>query len=357
MQHDEDSFLQSGIIDQDDFLDFTQSSGDMFAYPMTTPTTVPAYLGDKSFWEHDSSMADISMDFMADESSFYVPSQQVSSMEDWSRNHQISQDSSSKGPPMQRALQPARRHRPLMAKPPASSMEQSISNTAFDFNMSSIPLDPFARYVSSGVVDPGLIFSFSEVAPQLQSNQNSGSATQRSVSMVGRTTGEPYGHQERGSLRNKQELRRPRSVKENVPQMSYDRARFGSPVDGNRPGSRRSVSDARPKRRETANDSQPPPNFAGKGVYSSGRQPTTKQASRINLTSIPEAARLNPRTSVTFSIDENGRARTETTVIMDGSRSPRRARSSASSNDRESPQSGSSTDEDPITIPSRNASF
>ena len=352
MQNDEESFLQSGIMGQDDFLDFTQSSGDIFSYPMTAPVPVPAYLNDdKSFWDPDSSMADVSMDFMA-ESSFYGTSQ------DWSQSHQAPQASSSTVPLQQHGSQPLRRHRPLMAKPPASSAAQSLSNTSFDFSISSMPQDPFATDISSGVVNPGLIFSFPEVTSPLQTNPSDiRPVPQRSRSAAGQIMQEPYEHQHRGSLRDKAELRRSRSLKENIPDLSHGGARFGSPIEGNRPGPRRSSSDSRPKKRATSQGGQPPPNFAGKGVYSSGRQSPTKQASRMNLASIPEAAGLNPRTAVTFSIDANGRARTETTIVMDKSRASRRIHSRASSDGWESPQSGSSTDEDPITIPSRNASF
>ncbi|KFY97906.1 hypothetical protein V498_01793 [Pseudogymnoascus sp. VKM F-4517 (FW-2822)] len=352
MQNDDEPYLQSGIMGQDDFLDFTQSSGGMFSYPMTAPVPVPAYLNDdKSFWDPDSSMADVSMDFMAEESSFYGTSQRVSSSEDWPQNHPTA-------PLQQHGSQPLRRHRPLMAKPPVSSVAQSLSNTAFDFSISSMPQDPFAADVSSGVVNPGLIFSFPEVTSPLQINQNhSRPVPQRSRSAAGKTIQDPYEHQYRESLRENVEPRRSRSLKENIPDLSHGGARFGSPIEGNRPGPRRSSSDSRPKKRVTSHESQPPPNFAGKGVYSSGRQSPTKQASRMNLASIPEAAGLNPRTAVTFSIDANGRARTETTIVVDKSRSPRRIHSRASSDGWESPQSGSSTDEDPIMIPSRNASF
>lgn len=352
MQNDDEPYLQSGIMGQDDFLDFTQSSGDMFSYPMTAPVPVPAYLNDdKSFWDPDSSMADVSMDFMAEESSFYGTSQRVSSSEDWPQNHPTA-------PLQQHGSQPLRRHRPLMAKPPVSSVAQSLSNTAFDFSISSMPQDPFAADVSSGVVNPGLIFSFPEVTSPLQINQNhSRPVPQRSRSAAGQTIQDPYEHQYRESLRENVEPRRSRSLQENIPNLSHGGARFGSPIEGNRPGPRRSSSDSRPKKRVTSHESQPPPNFAGKGVYSSGRQSPTKQASRMNLASIPEAAGLNPRTAVTFSIDANGRARTETTIVVDKSKSPRRIHSRASSDGWESPQSGSSTDEDPIMIPSRNASF
>ena len=358
MQNDEEPYLQSGIMGQDDFLDFTQSSGDMFSYPMTAPVPVPGYLNDdKSFWDPDSSMADVSMDFMAEESSFYGTSQRVSSSEDWPQGHQASQDPLSTVPLQQHGSQPLRRHRPLMAKPPASSAAQSLSNTAFDFSISSMPQDPFAAHVSGGVVNPGLIFSFPEVTSPLQINQShSRTAPQRSQSAAGQTMQEPYEHQHRESLRDKAP-RRSRSLKEIVPDLSHGGARFGSPIEGNRPGPRRSSSDSRPKKRATSHESQPPPNFAGKGVYSSGRQSPTKKGSRMNLAPIPEAAGLNPRTAVTFSIDANGRARTETTIVMDESRAPRSIHSRASSDGWQSPQSGSSTDEDPIMIPSRNSSF
>lgn len=360
MQNDQEPYLQAGAMDQGDFVPFP-TSGDMFSYPISAPATAPSYLNNKSFWDTGSNMTDLPMDFTANASSFYSTSQGMSTSGDWTQNSQMFQEHLNIAPLEQNIPQSLRRHRPLMSKPPVSTAAQSLSNTAFDFSITSMPEDPFGTATSDGAVNPGLLFSFPEVTSPLQKSQNhNGFIAHPSTAQ---TRQEIYQHQQRESLRDKEEPRRSKSLKENAPQISYDKARFCSPVKSNRTGSRRAVSDNRPKKPEPRkaaqhpSEDQRPANFAGKGVYSSGRQSPVKQGSITNLASIPEAIGFNPRTAVTFSIDANGRARTETTIIMDQSRPSRIARSRASSDGWESPQSGSSTDEDPIMIPSRNTSF
>jgi len=355
MQNDQEPYLRSGVMGQGDFLSFTPTSAEMLSYPMSAPAAAPAYV-----WDPDTSMADMPMDFTSD-ASFYSTSQRMATSGDWTHSNEMFQEHSNVAPLQQNASQSARRHRPLLAKPPVTTVAQILSNTAFDFG-SSMPEDPFGGVASSGAVDPGLIFSFPQVTSPLRTSQNDAFVTHSSRPSTGQTIHEPYQHQQRESLRDQEELRRSRSLKENRAEIPYDRARFSSPAKSSRPGIRRAASDSRPQKVPTLKAAQPvelhrPVNFAGKGIYSSGRKSPVKQGSRSNLSSIPEAAGFNPRTSVTFSIDANGRARTETTIIMDQSKPSRGSHSRTSSGGWDSPQSGSSTDEDPITIPSRNTSF
>jgi hypothetical protein len=90
-----------------------------------------------------------------------------------------------------------------------------------------------------------------------------------------------------------------------------------------------------------------------------GRISPVKQSrpSSISLSSIPELPPSRTRTEVKFTIDANGRARTET-VLVEEEASPRRIGSSRRNEgwDEESNYE-SSSDEDPIIVPSRNNSF
>lgn len=73
-----------------------------------------------------------------------------------------------------------------------------------------------------------------------------------------------------------------------------------------------------------------------------------------SLTSIPESLAPRPRTEVIFTIDSKGKARTETVVVGPASK-PRGA--SSLNEEWESSQYESSSDEEPIILPSRNSSF
>lgn len=134
--------------------------------------------------------------------------------------------------------------------------------------------------------------------------------------------------------------------------------RIPSPQKNYRPSVRRAASDVqkRPsKAKPAAPEVQPPPNFAGKGRYSAG---TAKKPapSKETMASIPETAKFSPRTSVTFSIDEFGRAKTETTVII-GEETSSRPRSSQRPGTAGFEDEEESTDEEMVVISSRRNSF
>jgi hypothetical protein len=74
-----------------------------------------------------------------------------------------------------------------------------------------------------------------------------------------------------------------------------------------------------------------------------------------SLTSIPESLIPRPRTEVIFTIDSKGKARTETVVV--GPASKPRVGTSSLNEEWESSQYESSSDEEPIILPSRNSSF
>jgi hypothetical protein len=362
MQRSQDSFFQPSGTPLQQSYDFAASSEDMFGYPMSAPATAPGYTN-KSFWDEDSSMTEINMDFTSgDASSIFSTTHRMPNLVDWAQNNQMFQQQSHITPLEQSTSQSSRRHRPLLAKPPSTSAAEVMSNAAFDFAMATMPEDPFAMVASTGAVDPGLIFSFPQVSSPMYTQSKDVFAPIQPKPDINSTVHEPYQHQQRELQREKEELRRARSLRDK-PEHKYDRAAFSSPAKGDRPNLRRAVSDSRPKK-YTALGTGPLPTLGApistgesRSSYSRGRLSPVKQGSRTNLASIPESSGLNTRTSVTFSIDANGRARTETTIIVDPERSTRRPRSRISVDDWDSPDSGSSTDEEPIMIPSRNTSF
>ena len=90
--------------------------------------------------------------------------------------------------------------------------------------------------------------------------------------------------------------------------------------------------------------------------------PRTGQSSPIrrqrpsSLTSIPESLLSRPRTEVIFTIDAKGKARTET-VVVGGAAKPAAASMPSRNEELDSSHYDSSSDEEPIIVPSRNTSF
>ena len=136
---------------------------------------------------------------------------------------------------------------------------------------------------------------------------------------------------------------------------------MSSPIRGSaRPGLQRSTSDGRGRRAQgnmlTNDMSAPRLNSAQDRVVlsRSGRISPVKQRPSV-LTSIPELQPPKTRTEVKFTIDANGRARTETIVVEEPR--ARRRRPSRQGYEFESSSYESSSDDEPILVPSRNSSF
>jgi len=88
-----------------------------------------------------------------------------------------------------------------------------------------------------------------------------------------------------------------------------------------------------------------------------GRTSPVKALRSGNLLSIPESPQPGPRTEVIFRIDSNGKARTETIIIGRIPSPKRMIRSTSLHEGFDSSQYESSSDEEPIIVPSRNSSF
>lgn len=265
--------------------------------------------------------------------------------------------------PQHNIAQASRRPRPLMAKPAGSSMPPVQSGVTFAFGMASLGEGPSTIPSAARAVHPNNSFSFPDMTPPLPNNTFNAASVQANSQVE---------IQLQPSLLSPLNIPRPQSAQSGPSNINHrPMLRPVSPLKGARPNSRHSMSDnlGRPPALKSpaslTSEAQPPPNFAGKGRYSSGkgnasnqRLSPTKQGSRTNLPAIPETKLVNPRTAVTFSIDANGRARTETTVVIENGNEPRpQSSSSRSSAPVDSPMSGSSTDEEAIVIPSQNHSF
>jgi len=360
--------ISSGTPGLPNHLNFSTEPDDMFAYSMTAPATAPIYTNTKSFWDPDSSMSgmDMDLDFNAGSSAIFDPgmSHRVSNSVDWARSNQMFQDTVNMQVFNEDIVQAPIRQRPIIAKDQMSSATPNISDSSFVFDGSTVSEDPFAVVASSGAVDPGLLFTF----PDLTSSNITGpeldppiqSYSQPSTSQIVR---KPYQHQQRESMRDQEELRRSRSSKETNTAARHEKTSFSSPAKkSGRPSLQRSASDSRtklgPSRRpgQLSTIAPRPSNAEVRENPIRRRTSPLKHQSRTSLSSIPESV-SGTRTALTFSIDANGRARTETKIIVEEPMMKRRPSSPMSDDWGSSQHSDSSTDEDPIILPSRNTSF
>ncbi|PNY26789.1 PHD finger protein 20-like protein 1, partial [Tolypocladium capitatum] len=362
---------------QPDFGDPTQdmaaalmgNPGDIFGYPMSAPATAPA-----NFWDPSMPMS-MDLDFIVAGPHVFqppTPSHRHTGSFDWNADIQLFQDANVPPPSSnQENVQPVRRERALAPKPPASgaaatgtggSAVQATHPTALD--------DPFGMILPGDGVDPGLLFS----RPQTSAMDSDFNAMAQSASAEAAVAG-PGNSQPEGQVRKSNSVGGPIDGK--LP----GRAVGSSPIQSSaRPGLGRSYSENRGRRAlgraslpTLAPAARPAPQVNnGPGMSagrssgrSSGRISPSKMMPRLSsLASIPETCpQYRPRTSVRFTIDAHGRARAETTVAGEGSGPDRRlprSRSSchvSASRSWDSSDDDSSTDDEPIIIPSRNSSF
>ena len=378
MQHDQ-------IFDQVDYHDASQQQqqqqhqqqhdlsmmmthpGDMFGYPMSAPVNPPA-----NFWDPSVTMC-MDMDFSAagvDGFQQAVLAQDPSVSFDWSSSMDLFQDPSLVPPPSsnQENIQPSRHAQPIAPKPPVAEQTSAGGSTSMAGTYTNSSLDdPFGLVSHGNAVDPGLLFG----RPQTSAVDSAFNVTSGSGHAVASSAAEdPTG----GSGRRKSAVKEPRNGK--MP----DRAYASSPIKSSvRPGLGRSLSENRGKKPRArgplpvlapATRPTPPVSGGGSGVEAarpgartSGRvSPLKKQHRLSGLASIPElSSQPHSRTSVRFTIDSNGRARAETTMLggaeVDGGIPRSQSSRELGRDDWEESEYSSSSDDEPIIIPSRNNSF
>ncbi|KAF7901899.1 uncharacterized protein EAF01_007197 [Botrytis porri] len=323
---------------------------DPFGYPMTVPASTPFFASNKAIW--DTSMDSMDLDFSTDSAGIFQQGHRASNSIDWGRSNQMFQESVNVSPrkssDSKAEVKPRKRHRQIASKtslPITSALPTSLPLLAFSSataTSNSIAMENFP-----GVVDPGIIYS----RPSTGSTSQGGledmilPASRPTTSPIRNLEQiEPYQHQVREYTREQEELRRSRSFRESSMGYRIDRRTASSPVKGSaRSGPRRSVSESNRDQRR----SEPP-------RFNSGRLSPVKQQRHPNLTSIPESPAALPklRRDVKLAIGSNGRA----TVVVDDE-SVRSLRRSSSQVIGYESEYDSSTDDEPIIIPSRNNSF
>ncbi|KAM0292611.1 hypothetical protein ACHAO9_002926 [Fusarium lateritium] len=361
---------------QHDIAALMASSSDMFGYPMTAPAAAPT-----TFWDPSMGM---DFDFSASPSNVFqtTPVQhghRHTGSFDWNSEVPLFQDPTA---PFASAntdhMQTIQRDRPLAPKPMGSASATTAASAAMSAALSAPLDDPFGLGQSMNGVNPGLLFEPPQNPilnnPALIPVTQAGSAEATIFQSRSRT---PLGD----NIRQSTSMKDLRATK--VP----DRALAPSPVKSNpRPGMGRSFSENRGKRTQTQHRPVLPKlaparpvsqaSNGSNGESAPAQRPIAKPTGRLSpmksqnrlssLASIPEGPALHhppTRTAVKFTIDERGRARAETTIVPNDwdwepsidqrrlSRERSRTRELGPSDDE------SSSDDEPIIIPSRTNSF
>ncbi|KAK3322319.1 hypothetical protein B0H66DRAFT_198614 [Apodospora peruviana] len=368
---------------------FVTTPNDMFGYPLSAPATAPAFTSQRPFWD-DPNVAGMDMDFSTNENDVFqtpTPAHRAMGSVDWGRSNQIFQDTGVAPGQNPENVPAGALDRSFVSQAPmqtlvTSSMDQSMFTTSYPTAID----DPF-RIGNSGGVDPGLLFS----RPQ-SSSMDAVASFDSSIQMQDahdlpaaqeRQQGRP-----RPAAPARNELRRSVSAKDMGPG-NHDRASASSPIKpSGRPGLSRSFSENRGKK-PTARTPLPtlapapsrPQSQLSSNAGVGANRPIVSQPNRpsgrssplksshhqrlSSLSSIPEMTGPRTRTQAKFTIDANGRARVETTVVVEDDAPPtmRKRHSAQPLVAAHRPQwnstddDDSSTDDEPIIIPSRNTSF
>ncbi|KAL3964806.1 hypothetical protein ACCO45_001810 [Purpureocillium lilacinum] len=352
MQNDQ-PFGQPDFADpsQQDLAALVANPTDLFSYPLSAPATAPV-----NFWDPSMSMG-MDLDFGAPGPNvFQSPNPSLhrhTGSFDWNAEIQLFQDTTVPPPSSnQENVQPVRRERALAPKPPASeALAVTTTMPAIQAAQHTSLDDPFGMMQHAQVVNPDFLMSRPQTAAvdsefNALAEAESGSAEEAiaasNKSQSGGALRRPIPPKEQGLASFRIEL---------LPVPPSSRPQHGQAWDG---AIARIVAGGGP--------SMP---AARSGGRTSGRISPSKTMPRISsLAAIPETSpQHRPRTSVRFTIDAQGRARAETTVVGEGASVDRRLPRSKSSRDvsasRNFPSSedDDSTDDEPIIIPSRNNSF
>jgi hypothetical protein len=350
---------------QTDMAAFVASPSDMFSYPLSAPATAPA-----NFWDPSGGLSGMDLDFAAAGNLFQTPT--PGQRFEWAHDTQLFPSQVALPPQPQEKAQTPRRERPLAPKtsmPGAQTPVASGVNVSGSF--STMMEDPFGIVNPVGGVDPGLLFSRPQSSSMDTHSFNASNQIPMSAAVSSLETVQLVNAAHQG------QVRRTSSVRE-MGSKPAERVIMSSPVKSSaRPGLGRSFSENRGKKGlgrgmlpALVPAARPAIQQASGSGVGNGRPPSSRASGRVSplkqhqrLSSIPETTGPRTRTEVKFTIDSRGRARAETTVVMEeptpGSIHRRRPSRDLPRRgaDWESSEEDSSTDDEPIIIPSRNTSF
>ncbi|KAI0402629.1 hypothetical protein F4802DRAFT_608595 [Xylaria palmicola] len=347
------------------------ASLDMFGLPLSAPATAPTFDDTQGFWDPGMSGMDIDFSIPVADS---LPSTNHRPLDsaDWVKANEMFQETGVL-PPKNQDTQPQKRERLLAPKPaPMPSVDTSMTEAPVYAHSFHIPTDDaFLPLNPLGGVDPGLLLT----RPP-SSNMELAAFDHMAQPMLMNSLPSPQLPPAPIVELTRGQIRRSASTREISKAKKDERAPVSPPIlSSSRPGLLRSASESRgrkPNNRTGALTSLAPTirngipsgsvRSASQGSRTSGRTSPLKIHQRLSsLSSIPEHSGPRTRTSVRFTIDSRGRARAETTVIVDNEKqtpSKRRRRREEKGKEWESSEDeSSSTDDEPIVIPSRNSSF
>jgi hypothetical protein len=252
MQHDsqDGQYASQQTPTQSNSFSFPVTSADFFNYPMSAPAAAPIFGNSKPFWDPDTDMGGMSMDFTSEDVALFAPSNsghKVSNSFDWGKNNQMFQDTVNMPSSQPEQKITSKRQRPLAPKILVSQTHLENSMAPFDFNNTATSSeDPFSAGLDA--VDPGLLFSRHNTTMPSEFEDVLLPPARPVTSHNGHI--QPYQHQTREATRDREELRRSHSLRDSGGKMSrHERSIMSSPVKGSaRPGLSRSMSESRGKR-------------------------------------------------------------------------------------------------------------
>lgn len=378
MQNDGfDPEFVAGTPQQQHIGSYMTTPTDLFGYPMSAPAAAPSFGDSRMYWDTD--MSGMDLDFSTASGSMFQTSsghRPMSSL-DWSKSNEMFQDTGVVPPQSQESNLSTKKGRALAPKPAPPNLDTNATDSSiFGSSFPASGDNSFGMMSQSGGVNPGLLFTR---PPSSGMEPASFNPMSQSPLMQSFPAPEPVILSAKPPKRGS--VRRTASNKDVGAGKKANRASASSPIkSSDRPGLSRSFSEK--VGRNSVGKVASLPNLApaihpapqgngrsaSQGSRPNGRiSPLKSHHHRLpSLSSIPETPPPRTQTSVKFTIDSRGRARAETTTIVldedDDDPTPTamrrrkeshgKAKSWASSEDE-----SSSTDDEPIIIPSRNTSF
>ncbi|KAL2164533.1 hypothetical protein VTH06DRAFT_3749 [Thermothelomyces fergusii] len=394
MQNDQDYGRQAHFMasaQQQGMGSFVTTQDDMFGYPLQASAGPAPFPTQRSFWDADPGLAGMEIDFGGGANGagvFQPPTpQQVPGPVDWTRTNHLLPDQD--GTTGHSDVSAGANQTSLGSEPPVSMLVTSSADPSMFAASYPTPIDdPFGISDAGGAVNPGLLFSRPQSANMDAPFNQPIQVPNPNPAMVrgGQTDGAGPSVSKKAE---RGELRRSASARESTPRKTDHRALASSPTkESGRPGLSRSSSESRGKktlgrpalpplaprpRSQLVSDAgikatkpavSQPQRPSGRSSPSKGAHHRPNHHGLPGLSPIRETPGPEMRTQAKFTIDANGRARVETTVIVVEQPSPSVAKrhSSYSATSRQQWDSSddgdsSSTDDEPIIIPSRNTSF
>lgn len=363
--HDQHNLMQS----------FVTTPTDMFGYPMSAPATAPVFT-----WEVDATMHGMDMDFSTAGSGVFQTAghhhRPMNSI-DWARSNELFQETGLQ-PQNQDNHQRGKRESALAPKSSLSNIETHAQDASmFGASFTTPVNDSFDMMGPGGGVNPGLLYT----QPPPVSMEPATYNPMAQVPLMP-SVSQPDLLPIAAKPPVNGEARRVLSAKERGKAKKFERIATSSPTkpSSGRPGSLCISGESRRGRKAAyrsatlptlAPAARPAPQQGGNRSVSHGSRPNGRSSPFKNggdrvssLTSIPESG-PKTKTLVNFFIDSRGRAQT-TVVATDGDDEPtpkairnrKKVRGNSSRQDWDFSDDGdSSTDDEPIIIPSRPTSF